>query len=85
MHVLENLGIEFLSASALETLARAGAEVDLDTQMVRLDRGLVLEAVARAPAREITRWEAAIAAATSSMNSTSRTGPLSPVATSSRS
>ncbi len=50
MHVLENLGIEFLSASALEILARAGAEVDVDTQMVRMDRGFVLEAVAKAPA-----------------------------------
>jgi trimethylamine--corrinoid protein Co-methyltransferase len=49
MEVLETLGIEFLSEPALEILDRAGAEVDHDTQMVRMDRGLVEEAVAKAP------------------------------------
>ena len=47
--VLEDLGIEFLSPRALGLLKAAGATVDTDSQLVRLDRGLVLEAVAKAP------------------------------------
>jgi trimethylamine--corrinoid protein Co-methyltransferase len=49
MEVLENLGIEFLLPRALDLLKAAGAHVDKETNLVRMDRGLVLEAVAKAP------------------------------------
>ncbi len=39
----------FLHAAALEILKAAGAEVESGTQRVRVDRGLVLGAVAKAP------------------------------------
>src|SRR5262245_62007161 len=47
--VLERLGLQFLDDEALAILAAAGAEVDRSTRMVRLERGLVLEAIAKAP------------------------------------
>ncbi len=50
LELLEEVGIEFLSERALEILAGAGAEVDRGSQMVRFDRGLVQELVAKAPA-----------------------------------
>ena len=50
LDVLERLGVEFLSAEALDELARAGAEVDAGGNLVRFDRGLVMELVGRAPA-----------------------------------
>jgi len=49
LQILEELGVEFLSTRALELLKGAGAEVDLETQMVRFDRGHVMETVAKAP------------------------------------
>ncbi len=49
--VLEELGVAFLLPEALDVLAAAGAEVDRATQVVRFDRGLVTECVARAPSR----------------------------------
>jgi len=49
LRVLEELGIEFLSEDALQRLKAAGADVDFDTQMVRFDRALVMELVAKAP------------------------------------
>ncbi|MEW9804851.1 trimethylamine methyltransferase family protein [Mesorhizobium sp. ZMM04-5] len=49
MHILENLGIEAMSARALALLEKAGAAVDHATQTVRLDRGLVAEALRTAP------------------------------------
>ena len=51
MRILEELGIELMSARACELLEAAGAEVDRDTLTVRMDRGLVAELVARAPDR----------------------------------
>jgi trimethylamine--corrinoid protein Co-methyltransferase len=51
LRVLEELGMEFLSAEALDILAAAGADVDRETMRVRFDRGLVEEAVARAPSQ----------------------------------
>src|SRR5579863_806057 len=51
LRILEELGIEFMSARALEIFARAGAQVDHATGTVRLDRGLVGQALASAPAR----------------------------------
>jgi trimethylamine--corrinoid protein Co-methyltransferase len=53
MRVLEEVGIDFLHAEARDHLARAGCRVDGET--VRMDRGFVMEQVAKAPARfEIT-------------------------------
>ena len=49
MHILENIGIEFLDPEALDLFARAGALVDRATRRVRIDRGLLLETVAQAP------------------------------------
>jgi trimethylamine---corrinoid protein Co-methyltransferase len=49
MRVLEELGIEFLSDTALERLKAAGADVDFSTKLVRFDRDLVEELVAKAP------------------------------------
>ncbi len=50
MHILENLGIEMMSATACDLFARSGAEVDHDTMTVRIDRGMVDEALKTAPA-----------------------------------
>ncbi len=49
MRILEELGIEVMSARARDILEKAGAAVDRSTSIVRLDRGLVAEAVAKAP------------------------------------
>ncbi len=49
--ILERFGLEILNDEALAILARAGAEVDRGTRRVRMDRGLVLEQVAKAPRR----------------------------------
>ena len=49
LRVLEELGVEFLSATALERLRAAGADVDASSSLVRFDRGLVTELVAKAP------------------------------------
>jgi trimethylamine--corrinoid protein Co-methyltransferase len=49
LHILEELGIEVMSADARERLARAGADVDSHTGNVRLDRGLVASALSTAP------------------------------------
>ncbi|MET0596405.1 MAG: trimethylamine methyltransferase family protein [Mesorhizobium sp.] len=50
LHILENLGIEVMSARALTLFKRAGATIDEAAQTVRLDRGLVAEALKTAPA-----------------------------------
>jgi trimethylamine--corrinoid protein Co-methyltransferase len=50
LRVLEELGLEFMSPDALEILARAGADVDRASGVVRMDRGLVREFVSKAPA-----------------------------------
>ncbi|HEY6484531.1 MAG TPA: trimethylamine methyltransferase family protein [Steroidobacteraceae bacterium] len=50
IRILEELGLEVMSARALEVLARAGAKVDRATGNVRLDRALVQKALATAPA-----------------------------------
>jgi len=51
LSVLETIGMEFLNAEALSLLKSAGAEVDQATSRVRLDRGLVMASVAKAPHR----------------------------------
>ena len=49
--VLEEIGMDFLHPQALAILDRAGAQVESGTQRVRFDRGLVEEAVAKAPSQ----------------------------------
>jgi trimethylamine--corrinoid protein Co-methyltransferase len=48
--LLENHGMRVMHEGARKMLAAAGAEVDHDTEMVRFDRGLVMDRVALAPA-----------------------------------
>ncbi len=50
MHILENIGLDFLDDEALDLWAKAGAKVDPQARHVWLDRGLVLDLVAKAPA-----------------------------------
>jgi len=50
MDLLENQGMRVLHEGARSLLAKAGASVNNDSQMVRFDRAMVLEQVARAPA-----------------------------------
>ena len=50
MEILENTGIEILDAEALDIFAKAGAKVDVGARRVRPDRGLLMEAVGKAPA-----------------------------------
>ena len=49
MRILEEIGIAFMDDEALDLWAWAGAKVDRARQLVRLDRHLVLELVAKAP------------------------------------
>ncbi len=51
MRIVEEIGIAFLDAEALAIWEQAGARVDHKRQHVWVDRGLLLELVARAPAR----------------------------------
>ena len=48
LRILEELGMEVMSERALALLAAAGAEVDAATHQVRLDRGLVENALRHA-------------------------------------
>jgi trimethylamine--corrinoid protein Co-methyltransferase len=50
MTILEDMGLDFLDEEALDIWASAGARVDRKQQHVWFDRGLILEAVAQAPA-----------------------------------
>lgn len=56
LRILEETGIEFQDDESLSLWSGAGAAVDRATQRVRLDRGLVLELIAKAP-RSFT-WRA---------------------------
>ena len=49
MRILEEVGLDFLDAEALDLWEQAGAKVDRAAHHVWLDRGLVMEAVAKAP------------------------------------
>ncbi len=49
LRILEEMGIEFLSAEARALVRGAGATVEPGGTRVRFERGLVLEAVAKAP------------------------------------
>ena len=50
MRILEELGMELRSAHARSLMRAAGAQVDEATETVRIDRGLVQQALASAPA-----------------------------------
>ena len=50
LRVLEDLGLRILFDEARQLLRAAGAEVEEDSRRVRFDRGLVMEAIAKAPA-----------------------------------
>ena len=47
--ILEEFGIELMSERGIEIFRRAGAKIDPGSQNVRLDRGLVAEALKTAP------------------------------------
>ena len=49
MHILENIGLDFLDDETLDLWQQAGAKVDHTARHVWLDRSLVLELVAKAP------------------------------------
>jgi trimethylamine--corrinoid protein Co-methyltransferase len=53
MVILENIGLEFLDSEAFSYWQKAGAKTDPLTRRVRLDRGLVLDLVAKAPTQFI--------------------------------
>jgi trimethylamine--corrinoid protein Co-methyltransferase len=50
MHILEEIGLDFLDKEALSFWETAGARVDHKSQHVWIDRDLLLETVAQAPA-----------------------------------
>jgi len=50
MHILEEIGLDFLDDEALDLWQQAGAKVDRKASHVWLDREMVLELVAKAPA-----------------------------------
>jgi trimethylamine--corrinoid protein Co-methyltransferase len=56
MRILEDIGLDFLDDESCDIFAKAGAKVDFSRRHVWLDRGLVLEAAAKAP-RSFT-WRA---------------------------
>jgi trimethylamine--corrinoid protein Co-methyltransferase len=50
MHILEEIGLDFLDDEALALWDKAGAKVDHKNRHVWIDRGLLLETIAQAPA-----------------------------------
>ncbi len=50
MHILENVGLDFLDDEALDIWQKAGAKVDRQARHVWIDGGLIMEAIASAPA-----------------------------------
>jgi len=55
LRILEELGIKVLNASARDYFRGAGADVDEDSQLVRIDRGLVAAALDSAPGEFVLR------------------------------
>ena len=49
MEILENIGLRFMDDEALSIWEKAGATVDHKTQQVKIDRGLLHEAISAAP------------------------------------
>jgi trimethylamine--corrinoid protein Co-methyltransferase len=56
LRILEDIGLDFTDEEALDLWEKAGAKVDRARQHVWIDRGLVMEAVAKAPPS--FRWRA---------------------------
>ena len=57
LRILRDMGLEFMSETALGVLERAGADVDHGTQMVKFDPDLVEESLRKAPSDfEVTPW-----------------------------
>lgn len=50
LDVLENIGIDFINPEAKAILAAAGVEIPASGDRIRMERGLVLEALSHAPA-----------------------------------
>jgi trimethylamine--corrinoid protein Co-methyltransferase len=50
LHILENVGVDFMDDEALAIWERAGAKVDRARQHAWIERGLLMEAIGRAPA-----------------------------------
>lgn len=78
MRILEEIGIEVMSGDARTRLKAAGAETDEASGIVRMDRALVTELVARAPERfTLTPWnpERAIAIGGNAINFGMVSGP----------
>jgi trimethylamine--corrinoid protein Co-methyltransferase len=50
MHILEQVGLDFMDDEALELWQKAGAKVDYSAQHVWIERGLLLQAISTAPA-----------------------------------
>lgn len=49
LHILSDIGVRFYSKRALNLLKNAGALVDSESSIVRIDRGMVEEALKKAP------------------------------------
>src|SRR6185503_3499754 len=49
LRILEEIGLDFLDEEALGLWEKAGAKVDRPTQHVWLERGLILDLIAKAP------------------------------------
>ncbi len=49
LFILENVGVDFLDEEVLSIWAQAGAKVDIQARHVWIDRGLLLENIAKAP------------------------------------
>ena len=49
MRIIEEVGIDFLNDEARNILQAAGCDVSSDTPTVRMDRGFVMEQIAKAP------------------------------------
>jgi trimethylamine--corrinoid protein Co-methyltransferase len=49
LHILEQVGVQFPSSTALRVFAAHGAQVDVERQIVRLSPDLVMEAMSQAP------------------------------------
>lgn len=55
LKILEEIGMDFLHPEAREILAAAGARVESGDERVRFDRGLIEEAIAKAPKEVLLR------------------------------
>ena len=49
LHILETVGVHFPSEKAIDVFAKHGAQVDIESQIVRIPPDLVLEAISYAP------------------------------------